>query len=44
MLPEREVVAALPDARRAAEVVDRDGGDAALGEAEREFLARRRHP
>jgi hypothetical protein len=33
-----EVVAALPDARRAAEVVDRDGGDAALSEAERQFL------
>ena len=34
----RELVVALADARRAAEVVERDGGVAALGEAQRELL------
>jgi hypothetical protein len=32
----REVITALADARRAAEVVDRNRGDPALGEAQRE--------
>ena len=36
--PVLEVVAALLDAGRAAEVVDRDGGVAALREAQRELL------
>jgi hypothetical protein len=33
-----EVVASLADARRPAEVVDRDSGDPALGEAQRDLL------
>jgi hypothetical protein len=38
VLPVVEVLAALADARRAAEVVERDRRVAALGEAERELL------
>src|SRR5215211_3444372 len=38
VLPVGEVVLALADTRGPTEVVDRDGGDAALGEPERELL------